>query len=196
MINNESITRSGFLRNGLKSIFEHVVESVKSPVKTTFGKMITRLHRPPGAVDELTFLLKCTRCDRCIEACPHNALKRADIKYGAAAGTPVIEPKDSPCYLCTDYPCIKSCPEDALLASANMKMGTAQLIHNRCFAYNGQICDYCYTQCPGKDKSIIMNDGKPVVIENACTGCGICEYLCPAPGKAIMILPEKTVEEI
>ena len=30
--------------------------------------------RPPYALEELDFLLACTRCDKCIEACPHDVL--------------------------------------------------------------------------------------------------------------------------
>ena len=30
--------------------------------------------RPPFAQDELEFLLLCSRCDKCIEACPHDVL--------------------------------------------------------------------------------------------------------------------------
>jgi len=68
------------------------------------------LIRPPGALDELSFLSACTRCDKCIEACPQDALIKADAKTGLAVGTPHIDPRRTPCFLCTELPCITACP--------------------------------------------------------------------------------------
>ncbi|MBP1773199.1 MAG: hypothetical protein H6P99_2362, partial [Holophagaceae bacterium] len=36
-----------------------------------------KLLRPPGALEELEFLTKCTRCDKCVRACPENAILKA-----------------------------------------------------------------------------------------------------------------------
>jgi len=47
--------------------------------------------RPPGAIDEATFLAECTRCEDCIEACPHDAIVRAPARLRDAAGTPIID---------------------------------------------------------------------------------------------------------
>ena len=60
------------------------------------------LIRPPGALDELSFLSSCTRCDKCIEACPQDALIKADAKTGLAIGSPHIDPRRTPCFLCTE----------------------------------------------------------------------------------------------
>lgn len=193
MNSTNAITRSHFLRRGLHLLVKNTAEFVADSVKKNLDKAVIPLHRPPGAEDELNFLLKCTRCDKCIEACPHDALQKAGTKYGSAAGTPFIKPSDNPCYLCEDFPCITACKDNALLPVTGLfvKMGDAHLIRNRCFAYKGQVCDYCYTNCPSKGKAIIMENGKPQIIAESCTGCGICEYLCPAPKKAIMVLPAR-----
>ena len=191
----QEISRSHFLRNAFKTFFEYTARAVSDSVSKAVDKTVLPLHRPPGAVDELTFLMKCTKCDKCIGACPHNSLKRADVKYGAAFGTPVIEPSETPCYLCEDFPCIDSCPEEALLPGTVINMGTAHLIPNKCFAYQGQVCDYCYMNCPLKNDAIVMENGRPRINEVSCNGCGICEYLCPAPGKGILTLPERNMTE-
>ncbi|WP_236625063.1 4Fe-4S binding protein [Rhodopirellula sp. SWK7] len=34
-----------------------------------------------------------------------------------------------------------------------------------------------------------VTDGKPTVVEDACTGCGVCRYVCPAPENAILLMP-------
>ena len=48
--------------------------------------------RPPFAVDELDFLLACTRCDKCIEACPHHVLFKLPARLGLrVAGTPAMD---------------------------------------------------------------------------------------------------------
>lgn len=187
------MTRSEFMRSGLKSIFGFAAEILDQQIESKAKKAIVPLHRPPGAIDELSFLTKCTRCDLCMEACPHQAIIKADAKYGSAIGTPMIKPQDAPCYLCEDMPCIKACPEGALLPTEKVKMGTAHVIQNKCFAFSGQVdsCDYCFDRCPLKGEAIVMDDRKPRVIAEACTGCGICEYFCPAPGNAIVVLPER-----
>ncbi len=182
------MSRSEFLRNGLKSICGYVVETVEQAVEAKTRNVVIPLLRPPGAIHELSFLLQCTCCDLCLKACPHGAIVKAESKYGPAVGTPIIQPSDTPCYLCEGYPCITACPEEALLPVEKVRMGTAHIILTKCLAYNGQICDYCFDRCPFKREAIVMENRKPRVIEANCTGCGICEYFCPAPGKGIKIL--------
>lgn len=187
--------RSDFLRNGFRFIRNYLADSIDKTIEKKVNKLIVPLLRPPGAINELDFLLKCTRCDDCIIACPHKAIVRAGSKHGTAMGTPYIDPKNAPCLLCDDLPCVKFCSESALIMPKKIRMGTAFVIKNRCFAFNGQICDYCYDRCPLKEKAIIMEDRLPEVKEKECTGCGICEYYCPAPGRGIIILPESAKQK-
>jgi len=58
----------------------------------------------PGALDELEFLTKCTRCDKCMRACPENAILLAPPSAGLALRTPYIDPRSVPCFLCTTLP--------------------------------------------------------------------------------------------
>ncbi len=188
---NKMMSRAEFLRNGLKSICGYVIETVEQVVDAKTRHVVTPLLRPPGAIPELSFLLQCTGCDRCVEACHQGAIVKAEPHYGPAAGTPIIRPSETPCYLCNDFPCITACPEQALLPVENVKMGTAHLIREACLACNGQICDYCFDRCPFKGEAIVMEERKPRVIEANCVGCGICEYFCPAPGKGIKIVRQR-----
>ena len=191
MPHSESISRSHFLRNGFSAFVDCVSDAAETSVRRKMESAIIPLHRPPGAVEELSFLALCTRCDACIEACPEQALTRADTKHGAAIGTPMIDPSTQPCHLCDGYPCIQVCEEKALQPGAAIDMGTAHLIHNKCLAYQGQICDYCYQYCPLKNSAITMATDQPRINEAVCNGCGMCEYLCPAPGKAILVAPRR-----
>jgi MauM/NapG family ferredoxin protein len=185
------ISRSDFLRNGFRSLVDYATESVAAVSEKQVRKAVIPALRPPGAIDELAFLTACTRCDACITACPHDALTRASSKYGIAVDTPILTPADTPCYLCDGYPCIVACETSALITDTPVNIGTAHIIKTKCYAYNGQRCDYCYSQCPDKGMAIEMDAGKPLIHADQCNGCGMCEYLCPAPGKAVTILPDR-----
>ncbi|MCP4216724.1 MAG: 4Fe-4S dicluster domain-containing protein [bacterium] len=190
-MDKRTMNRSEFLRGGFKLLYKHFGKAVESSVLSAGDKFVRPMLRPPGAVEEVKFLLKCTRCDNCMEACPVNAIVKADAGSGSAMGTPVIEPEQQPCRMCEDFPCIQSCPAGALVEQPSYKIGTARIVPTRCLAHNGQICDYCYDCCPQKDNAILLEAGKPIVVERKCTGCGICSFYCPAPGKAVEILPVK-----
>jgi ferredoxin-type protein NapG len=145
--------------------------------------------RPPGALPETEFLSTCTRCTACQEACPYQSIRRLGPEMGLVAGTPAIIPDESPCYLCEDFPCVAACEPKALVAVAriNVRMGLAVIAEARCYAAQGQPCDYCVVRCPLRSTAIRFDDrGIPVIQESGCTGCGVCAYLCPA--RAITIV--------
>ncbi len=151
--------------------------------------------RPPGALPESEFLARCTQCTACQEACPYDSIRRLGPEFGLVAGTPVVIPAESPCYLCEDMPCIAACEPKALLSVAkhNVQMGTAVIDMSKCYVAAGQPCDYCVKRCPlGSDVMSFGSDGLPEVHSVGCTGCGVCVYLCP--GDAIRIAPEGTKE--
>jgi Pyruvate/2-oxoacid:ferredoxin oxidoreductase delta subunit len=70
-----------------------------------------------------------------------------------------------------------------------VKIGTAVIDPETCWANQGQICDLCYQRCPFPDEAIRMSDGKPEVIADACTGCGLCAYACVSTPISIKIEP-------
>ncbi len=144
--------------------------------------------RPPGAIDEPSFLAECTRCDACLEACPHDAILHAPLRLREAAGTPMIDPMRQPCWMCDDRPCIGACEPGVLQHNRDDVMGTARITEETCLAYTGSFCTVCVEQCP-VDGAITMTDGKPRIIEDKCTGCGVCQYVCPAPHNAILLMP-------
>ncbi|MBT8483964.1 MAG: 4Fe-4S dicluster domain-containing protein [Phycisphaerales bacterium] len=145
-------------------------------------------HRPPGAVDEARFVAECTRCGDCIDACPVDAIRLADDRAGPAAGTPVIEPMVSACVMCDDLPCIASCEPGVLSPTAPVKMGTASIRAPYCLAHQGTFCTVCVERCP-VDGALQLVDNRPVIDAETCTGCGVCQYVCPAPYNAVLILP-------
>lgn len=143
--------------------------------------------RPPGAVEERDFLTRCTRCDLCAEACPHDAIVPAPARLREAAGTPVIEPLEAPCRMCPDVPCVKACPTGALREDAPRVLGRA-VIGADCLALRGSSCSVCAERCPVPG-ALRLEGGRPVVDASRCTGCGVCQHVCPAPRNPVIILP-------
>lgn len=144
--------------------------------------------RPPGAVAEHQFLALCTRCNACLDACPHDSIKLAPERFHSAASTPMIDAFDAPCYMCEDTPCIDACDTGALDEMLPRKIGIAHLQTYNCLAHNRTICTVCDERCP-VEGAIEVTDGKPRIIDENCTGCGVCHSVCPAPVNAIMIMP-------
>lgn len=172
--------------------------------------------RPPGARDENMFLKMCIKCGLCVEVCPYDTLKLAKPGDKKPLGTPYFIPREIPCYMCPDIPCVVVCPTDALdensiisikngqkkLDINKSTMGTAMVDTTSCIAFWGIQCDACYRACPLLGNAIKLefkrNDrtGKhafltPVVDGNICTGCGLCEHACVTKRPAIFVRPTK-----
>ncbi|MEO8268580.1 MAG: 4Fe-4S dicluster domain-containing protein [Aureliella sp.] len=146
------------------------------------------VFRPPGAIEEQQFLAGCTRCGDCITACPHHALRQAPMRLGAVAGTPIIEADLAACLMCSDFPCIAACEPGVLSHSIPIVMGTAQITAHLCLAHHNTTCTVCSERCP-VEGAIEVSHGKPTIREEVCTGCGVCRYVCPAPERAILLMP-------
>jgi len=61
--------------------------------------------------------------------------------------------------------------------------------------FDRELCDLCVTECPIGEKAIIMEPKirgngekiwRPVVLDG-CTGCGVCEMVCPTTPGSIVI---------
>lgn len=171
--------------------------------------------RPPGALPEKEFVSTCIKCGQCVEACPYDTLLLAKPGSGHVNGSPHFIPRETPCYMCEDYPCTVVCPSGALdverLLTPDKKesinaarMGLAVVHKETCVAFWGIQCDACYRSCPliGEAISIEYVENKvtgrhanlqPVVNSDVCTGCGICEKVCIVEKPAIKVLPRDAV---
>lgn len=161
--------------------------------------------RPPGAIKTDDFLSACTRCGLCVRACPYDTLKLSSGRV-PTNGTPYFTPREIPCEMCEDLPCIQACPTGALDQSITdaeeIRMGTAVLVdEENCLAFLGLRCEVCYRVCPVIDKAITLELSEntrtgahanfiPVVHAEHCTGCGLCEKKCVLEyASAIKVLP-------
>src|SRR5574340_788903 len=57
--------------------------------------------RPPGALDEKDFLASCIKCGQCVQVCPVQAIKLADLVDGFGVGAPYIDAREQAC----DFSC-------------------------------------------------------------------------------------------
>ncbi len=147
------------------------------------------VFRPPGAIEETQFLAGCTRCGDCITACPHDAIRVAPPRLGdRVAGTPIIEADTQACLMCEDFPCIASCEPGVLTDRVPPVMGAAVVTEHLCLAHHHTTCTVCSERCP-VEGAFTVTEGKPTINEAACTGCGVCRYVCPAPENAILLMP-------
>lgn len=107
----------------------------------------TRL-RPPGAIknllDEQKFLAACIKCGQCVQVCPVNAIKLAELDSGAGIGVPFIDAREQACdFSCDGLQCVLACPTGALTHEldypADTRMGFARLDKPKsCLATQGK----------------------------------------------------------
>jgi ferredoxin-type protein NapG len=152
--------------------------------------------RPPFALEELDFLLSCTRCDKCIEACPHDVLFKLSARAGLqAAGTPAMDLLQYGCHMCADWPCVAVCEPGALRLPegeagqppAAPKFAVATIDRQACLPYLGPECGACADSCPVPG-ALDWEDGvRPVIDQESCTGCALCREACILDPKAIRI---------
>jgi ferredoxin-type protein NapG len=71
--------------------------------------------RPPGALDEKDFLASCIKCGQCVQVCPVQAIKLADLVDGFGVGTPHIDARSQACdFSCDAVQCVLACPTGSL----------------------------------------------------------------------------------
>lgn len=198
--------RRGLIKQGVHFFAKPAVETVQNKIEKineTVDKFTKRvpLLRPPGAVTERQFLQDCTRCDKCIHACPKDAIVKAPKKFGfLVMGTPYIDPIKNPCVMCDDLPCISACPDNALLpvsSPSEVNMGYAILDKKKCQAYGDTFCQQCIIDCPIPGAITQNKDQQPEFHKKICTGCGVCVRSCSTVNipVAIKIKPLMVIEQ-
>jgi len=104
--------------------------------------------RPPGALktteDEKAFLSSCIKCGQCVQVCPVEAIKLAELDQGFAVGTPHIDAREQACdFSCDGLQCVLACPTGSLSHDLNFpadtRMGFAVLSRPAaCLAIQGK----------------------------------------------------------
>ena len=174
---------------GLKSLYgKGGVGTVEPP----------NLLRPPGAVSEKIFLSLCVRCGECMVACPTNALQPIWLEAGfSGLFSPSLIPRRGACNPdCNN--CGSVCPTHAIqnLPITDRiwaKIGTAMILRQKCLAWEQQKrCMVCDEVCPYNAIEFTREAENPVsvpkILEERCTGCGLCEHHCPVRNQAAIIV--------
>jgi ferredoxin-type protein NapG len=197
--------RRSFFRSAIDKSSKAVVKTVDASV----NKQASRWLRPPFAINELEFLLACTRCNDCIEACPHDVIFSLSSRVGVkAAGTPALDLLNKGCHLCEDWPCVSVCTANTLVFPESKispelqaededtttennkkpqpKLARASIDTAACLPYSGPECGVCIDACP-VDGALTLDMVKPVIDETLCTGCALCREVCITDPKAINI---------
>ena len=171
-----------------------------NPLQTESGLRNSRLIRPPGALPEGEFVSVCSGCGECLKVCPNNALQSTLLEAGLAGlYTPRLVPRIGYCEEFCNF-CGKVCPTEAIRylsfeEKRLLQMGVAHIDKTRCIAWDTEkICLVCNEQC---SYHAVVGDEKkrPIVKEEKCTGCGICENKCPVDGEAAIIVYSSGVQK-
>lgn len=201
--------RRRFFRAGLRQLLAKVDEATQ-PVQR-FAKEMAKLDgpavepagpskaasrpvtlalplRPPGALTEEAFLSACTRCGECVKACPVGAIV---TDAAVASGAPYIVAERQPCTLCASLACMPACPTGALtfVPRAQIRMGRAHWGAGKCLRSGGELCTLCVEACPVGTAALDVGADGEIEVHEACTGCGVCQWVCPTTPRAIVVTP-------
>lgn len=147
---------------------------------------------PPGAQSVQFLRSRCTGCQLCVSACPNQVLRASDTGSGMLQASSMLQPTLSfergycrvNCVTCSEV-----CPAGAIqpitpAQKSSLQIGRAVIALDRCITVTDKVaCTACAKICPPRVINLVGPDDapkKPVVDAERCTGCGACEYVCPA----------------
>lgn len=148
---------------------------------------------PPGAQGAGHFAARCTGCQLCVAACPNHVLQSRDNGMGLLQ--PAMQFEHGFCRVnCTV--CGEVCPAGAILPVSReektaIQVGRASVNPELCVVTTDKVpCTACQRACPAGVISLVGEGElkRPAVDAEKCTGCGACEFHCPArPVAAITV---------
>ncbi len=188
-----SMDRREFFNAALRKTGRVVVEQAERKAARQAAAWV----RPPFALKELDFLLNCTRCGACVQACPHGVVFLLGAKVGAqATGTPALDLLHRGCRLCKEWPCVSACEAGALrlpetdgAATGDIpppRIAVAEIRQDQCLPYLGPECGACAGSCPVPG-ALHWRGHRPHIDSDLCTGCALCREACILDPKAIRI---------
>lgn len=113
-----NINRRDFIKSGAVALTSlGVVGAGAGYLKYAKGVNPQKVNflRPPGAINSNEFIFGCIKCGLCVQICPINAIKLADIDQGFSYGTPYIDVREQACdFSCDSLQCVETCPTAVL----------------------------------------------------------------------------------
>ena len=200
MSNDDKMNRRAFFSLGLRKTARAAVEVVEQRAE----QKAKRFVRPPFALSELDFLIKCTRCEDCVRSCPHDTVFLLPARLGVEiVGTPALDLVNGACHLCEDWPCVTACETGALVQPDDQQgesgeetgetpprslplLALAAIDTTTCLPYQGPECGACHSICPVPG-AIHMDMTRPSIISENCIGCALCREACITEPKSITL---------
>jgi ferredoxin len=158
--------------------------------------------RPPGSVPEVEFLQMCIRCGECFKACPYHVIQPMGFEQGLEGlWTPRVVADAAGCAPSCNA-CGQVCPTGAIRAlpleeKRHARMGLAIVNPATCLPHaNRESCQLCVDECVSAGYRAIeflrvhtqVDDAgapiegtgfaAPVVLNDKCVGCGLCQMVC------------------
>lgn len=133
--------------------------------------------RPPGL--ETVSAPACKGCNACEAVCPTGIVS-------LSAGTPALDFRAGECTFCGA--CAASCPKGLFAQAPVSRLSHVATIEAHCLALNFVDCQSCRDACPTAAIRFQPRRGGPfvpVLVAEACTGCGACLSVCPADAVAM-----------
>ncbi len=183
--------RRAFFLQAFRNTGEKIVQVCDAKVTRQAAHWI----RPPHAQDELAFLLACTRCGACIEACPHEVIFPLAARLGVTvAGTPALNLLHKGCHLCEGWPCVSACEPGALKRetgegqedNAPRAFARVSLDTDTCLPHQGPECGACEGSCPVPG-ALVWDLYRPRIDPLHCVGCALCRAACIVQPSAIKV---------
>jgi ferredoxin-type protein NapF len=147
--------------------------------------------RPPWALPEAAFVDRCTRCGDCIPACPDGLITEGRGRF------PQMDFSQGGCDFCAE--CVAACMPGALSRDAADEQRPWRLkatILDNCLSLNAVICRSCGEACDERAIRFQLELGgvaRPILDQEACTGCGECFAVCPI--RSIRISPVESQDQ-
>ncbi len=134
--------------------------------------------RPPWTGNEDDFLEACTRCGKCVAACPTGLIAKGH------AGYPIVEFSRASCTFCGA--CAEVCEPACISRAPGPAWRLRARISQACVEPKGVTCRRCEEACDAaaiRFRPKLGGGATPSIDLELCTGCGAC--VAPCPVKAI-----------
>jgi ferredoxin-type protein NapG len=184
----QQASRRQFLRT--VALFFGIMATSLATFFPVIAKWVPARLRPPGAIEEEDYLASCIKCGQCVQVCPVEAIRLADIDEGMGIGVPYIEARDQACdFSCDALQCILACPTGSLSHNLTKKeevrMGLARVVRpEACLAqfglgFKGQARGPLF---PGLLRYVKVDRWKPILVRDHPYDvelCDLCVRECP-----------------
>jgi len=190
-------------RNFFRSAFSKGGKAAVKAVDASVNKQASHWIRPPFAINELEFLLACTRCSDCIEACSFNVIFSLSARTGArAAGTPALDLLNKGCHLCEDWRCVTACTTGALILPViktdtdnDAEIEGEKLETQQVKTFDDDKTEVEKTATIAPPKLAIASMDTNTCLPYSGPECGACISICPVDGALTLDMAKPIINQ-